>query len=326
MIVRVLLGWLACIAFAHAGEGPLPSALAGSRDLRGIYRAALCSRADIAAEVCARALRSYDGEAPAARPPPAAAARYRLLFVPGFMASCFPLIHSFEDAADAARKAGFAAEMVPVGGRNGIAANAQIIANAIEALPADGRRLVLIGHSKGANDILELLVTRPDLAPRVEAVLTVAGALQGSPLAEDLHFAYEYTLGVVPFPACERGQGDPVADLKPATREQWWKTVGATLRTPIYSLVTLPDLDRLSPGLVLAYTLLRRYTSDNDGMLRVQDQVAASGSLLGVVNADHLSVAIPYPGYWWVFVFTSSYFPRPQAVLAALDVISAERR
>ena len=325
MTARMLVAWLACITLAHAGEGPLPSGLAGSRDLRGIYRAALCNRADMTADLCANALRSYEGETPAERPPPAAAERYRLLFVPGFMASCFPLIHSFEDAADAARKAGYAAEVVPVGGRNGIAANADIIARSIEALPADGRRLVLIGHSKGANDILEVLGTRPDLASRVDAVLTVAGALQGSPLAEDLHFAYEYTLGVLPLPSCEQGQGDPVADLRPATREQWWKTVGAALRTPIYSLVTLPDLDRLSPGLVMAYTLLSRYSSDNDGMLRPQDQVASPGRLLGVVNADHLSVAIPFPGYWWVFVFTATSFPRPQAVLAALDVISAER-
>ena len=35
-------------------------------------------------------------------------------------------------------------------------------------------------------------------------------------------------------------------------------------------------------------------------------------SSLGIVNADHLSVAIPYPGLFCVFVFSPVPFPRPQ--------------
>ena len=60
-------------------------------------------------------------------------------------------------------------------------------------------------------------------------------------------------------------------------------------------------------------------------MLRPRDQVVAAGSLLGVVNADHLSVAIPYPGSLWVLVYTSIPFARPQVVLAAIDVIAAQQ-
>lgn len=47
--------------------------------------------------------------------------------------------------------------------------------------------LLLMGYSKGAPDISEFLVARPDLAPRVRAVVSWAGANGGSPLANDMY-------------------------------------------------------------------------------------------------------------------------------------------
>src|SRR4030095_3642107 len=68
----------------------LPRALAepGIRDLRGAYRAALCPRL-LNGDDCARTLHRFAGESPAPRPPPADPAQFRLLFVPGFLATCF---------------------------------------------------------------------------------------------------------------------------------------------------------------------------------------------------------------------------------------------
>ena len=310
-------------ACAHTGPGALPAGVATDRDVRGAYRAALCARDG---DACARILRAYDGETPSVRPPAAAASRYRLLFVPGFLASCFPGIHSFTDVVEAARAAGFAADVLAVGGRNDVASNALLIADQVERMTMnDTRRLILVGHSKGADEILQMLVARPDLAARVDALLTVAGALQGSPLADDLHALYGISAGVMPFEGCDRGQGDPIADLQPAVRTAWWKAHGGSLRTPIYSIVTLPDLSRLSLSLLAPYAWLSSYSPDNDGMLRVQDQVVPSSRLLGIVNADHLSVAIPHPGILYLLVFSPVMFPRPQVYLAAIDVIASER-
>jgi pimeloyl-ACP methyl ester carboxylesterase len=324
-MTRDLIAVLACLATA-ALASELPQGLATEHDLRGAYRAALCNRADMAGDACRQTLLSFDGEAAAPRPRAADPGRYRLLFVPGFLASCFPGIHSFADVVETARAQGFAADVLAVGGRNGVAENARLIAQQIDRLPADGRRIVLVGHSKGAVEALEMLAQRPDLAARVDGVLTVAGALQGSPLAEDLHGAYGVTLAVLPFSNCDRGEGTPVDDLTPQARRDWWSRVAPQVRTPIYSLVGLPDLDRLSPALVTPYFLLARSSRDNDGMLLVRDQVAPGGYLLGVVNADHLTIGIPYPGDAWVFVFAALPFARPQVILAAVDVIAARAR
>ena len=325
MIAGALLALVGCIACGQALADPLPAGLTSDHDLRGAYRAALCGRPDMPAADCETALRTYTGEVPAPRPPAADAARYRLGFVPGFMASCFPSIHTFGDAADAARRVGYAVDVVDVGGRNGIAANARFLAEHLERTPADGRRIILVAPSKGADDSLQMLATRPDLAARVDALLTVSGALQGSPLADDLHFMYGVTFGVLPFESCDRGEGDAVADLQPQARRLWWQRMGSSLRTPIYSIVSLPDFDRLSPSLVLPYLTLSRVAPDNDGMLPVHSQLVPSARLLGVVNADHLKVAIPHPGVLWLLAFSPAYFPRPQVVLAAVDVIAAQQ-
>ena len=58
-------------------------------------------------------------------------------------------------------------------------------------------------------------------------------------------------------------------------------------------------------------------------MLRTRDQVVRSTRLLGVVNADHLSVAIPHPGVLYSLVFNPTPFPRPDVMLAAIDVIAS---
>jgi hypothetical protein len=304
---------------------PLPAEMAPAIDLRGAYRAALCARPGLTGSACAQTLYRFAGEVPAAAPPAAVAARYRLLFVPGFLASCFTSLHTFADVVAAAREAGFAVDELRAGGRDSIAANARGLAEQIARLPPDGRRLVVIAHSKGAADILEMLVAQPGLAARIDAIVGVTGAFGGSPLADSLAFAYRVTFGAYPFEACAEGEGDPMADLEPVRRRAWWAAHGQAIRVPVYSLVTVPTPDRISAMLLLPQALLGGHSRYNDGMLLAADQLAPGGRLLGVVNADHVSAAIPYPPELpWVLWFTTAQFPRADVVLAAIDVVAAQ--
>jgi len=41
---------------------------------------------------------------------------------------------------------------------------------------------VLVGYSKGVPDIFEFLADYPELVPRVDAVVSIAGAVNGSPI------------------------------------------------------------------------------------------------------------------------------------------------
>jgi predicted esterase len=270
-------------------------------------------------------LHRFAGEAPGVAPPRVDATRYRLLFVPGFLATCFPGIACFADVDEEAKREGFDARVLSIGGRNSIGANARMLAAQIDAMPDDGRRIVIVGHSKGAADALEMLVVRPDIAARVVAVVGIAGAFNGSPLADRLRPLYDAAIATNPLLACAAAQGDALDDLRPATRRAWWSRHRAAMRVPVYSLVAVPDPDRVSPLLLLLHTQLGSASPWNDGQLIAVDQIAPGGSLLGFVNVDHLSAAVPRPSTLpWSLVWPPAGFPRADVILAAVDVAAAD--
>jgi dienelactone hydrolase len=82
-------------------------------------------------------------------------------------------------------------------------------------------RLVLIGYSKGAPDILEAMAAYPELRSRVAAVVSAAGSVGGSPLANDAERYQADLLRHFPGATCTSGDGGAVASLRPAVRQAW---------------------------------------------------------------------------------------------------------
>src|SRR6185295_15703114 len=75
---------------------------------------------------------------------------------------------------------------IKVDALSGTATNARQIRDAVMAMDASGpSRIVLIGYSKGAPDVLDAIVRYPEIRPRIAAVVSAAGAIGGSPLAND---------------------------------------------------------------------------------------------------------------------------------------------
>jgi hypothetical protein len=172
-----------------------------------------------------------------------------------------------------------------------------------------------------------MLVDHKEIARRTTAVVAVAGALMGSPLADRLDGLYTVTFGAFPFSSCTKGDGAPVQDLMRDTRERWWAAHAGSVTVPVYSLVSVPQVARLAPTLYPFFTTLMHYSRYNDGMLLASGQVAPGGALLGVVDADHLSIAIPRPDTFPQALWVSPVpFPRTAAILAAIDVVAAEAR
>jgi pimeloyl-ACP methyl ester carboxylesterase len=116
-------------------------------------------------------------------PVPEKSTRYRVMVVPGFLNECFASIAlPFEDAIPSLNERGFKIDEMVVSGRSSSDANAVYIAETINNLDlGEDEKLVLVGHSKGAVDILHCLAKFPPAARRVAAVVSVAGAINGSP-------------------------------------------------------------------------------------------------------------------------------------------------
>jgi triacylglycerol esterase/lipase EstA (alpha/beta hydrolase family) len=83
------------------------------------------------------------------------------------------------------------------------------------------RKLVLVGHSKGAVDILHCLVNFPQVSRHVAAVVSVAGAINGSPLSQKLDDIYNGLARKFFAGRCNTGDDGALDSLRPSIQVVW---------------------------------------------------------------------------------------------------------
>lgn len=299
---------------------------AGVVDLRGAYRAAVCRRLSATAPACDDVLLRLAGE-PGAPVLPAAVdltQRFRIAFVPGLFAECFEqYTRPFGDVERHLRGAGFTVDYFPVAGRGTAAGNAARLARLFQGLAPDPRPIVVFAYSKGLVDVLEFAVRFPDAARSIGAVVSVAGAANGSPLAEDVHTVYRDYGARFPLSGCAEGTGSEVAELRRDSRLAWWARQGESVTLPVFALVAAPEPERVSPAMRASYRWLAEVDPRNDGRLLWHDQIPPRSYLLGYANADHSSIAVPLaqalPSI--AFLFRDDV-PRTALIEAAIEVVA----
>jgi len=193
------------------------------------------------------------------------------------------------------RQFGYDAVQIQVDALSSSENNARQIRDAIMAMPreAGAARLVLIGYSKGAPDILEAIVAYPEIRNRVAAVVSAAGAIGGSALANDAEQYQADLLRHFPGATCSSGDGGAVNSLRPAIRKKWLAENPLPRELRYYSLVTFPQPDRISSILTSSYDKLARIDARNDSQMIFYDQVVPGSTLMGYINADHWALAVP---------------------------------
>ena len=131
----------------------------------------------------------------------------------------------FSDGLAHLETQGYRGEVVWVSGRSSSEHNARQLRDALMAMAlAPGERLLVVAYSKGAVDTLEALAMYPEIVPRVAAVVSVAGAVNGSPLVEGLLNKYGDILKWFPLPGCEEGDREALDSLRPARRMRFLAT------------------------------------------------------------------------------------------------------
>lgn len=285
----------------RASSASHPAGVAPARDGRARFRALFCARAvpggDAASPACDDLLWRLQDEAPAGAGDEAPTVLRRdlhVIVVSGAFGDCriedmFPYGQEIERLV----AAGYRIDTLKVGGRSSSQANARQIADFVRAVPPEpGGPLVLLGYSKGAVDILQFLVDEPELAQRVAAVVSVAGPILGSPLAETADWWYRtlFSRGFGDF--CAPGDGGVIASLLPATRRDWLATHVLPAHVRYYSIAAFTTREHLGRALRTTWKMLAAHDRRNDGQVLPGDASIPGGTLLGYLNADHWDVAI----------------------------------
>ncbi len=227
------------------------------------------------------------------------------------------------------RQFGYDGMVIAVDGLSSSTKNARQIRDAIMGMqsPMGARRLVLVGYSKGAPDILEAIVAHPEIRSRVAAVVSAAGAVGGSPLANDGEQYQADFLRYFPGAKCTAGDGGAVESLRPGTRRAWLARNPLPSEVRFYSIVTFPEQERISSILKSSYDKLSHVDTRNDSQVIFYDQVVPGSSLLGYVNADHWALAVPvgrtHRTIGSVFV-TQNAYPREALVEAILRFVEED--
>ena len=227
------------------------------------------------------------------------------------------------------REFGYDAMLLPVDALSSSTHNARQIRDEVMAMPAEpgSPRLVLIGYSKGAPDILEALAEYPEIRSRVVAMVSAAGAVGGSPLANDADQSQAEWLQYFPGATCTKGDGGAVESLRPATRRAWLAQHPLPPGPRYYSIVTFPQPERISSILKGSYDKLARIDARNDSQVIFYDQVVPGSTLLGYVNADHWAVAVPVARTHSTIgsiVVTGNAYPREALAEAILRFIEED--
>lgn len=278
----------------------VPVSYAGVADGRGRFREILCRLSEHhGAELpdhrpCEEVLHELPGETT----PRALHVNYggnrsglRLLIAPGVAFACAgEPTRPLRLAARHVAELGYPVDWVEVDGLADGAATAAAIRAAILDQPAAGP-LVLLGYSKGMTDLLEAL-TDPAAAERVAAVISLSGAVNGSPLADQAADSKGPPLARLPGAQCTGAEHGALASLRRGLRADWLATRHLPTSIRYYSVVSFTARERVSAPLRASYDQLALIDPLNDGQLLFYDQILPTSTLLGYLNADHWAVGL----------------------------------
>ncbi len=308
---------LGCLLFGGCAGAPLlpytletppltlvPVSLANIEDGRGRFREIYCAvRKDHGARLpydrpCEEVVLRLEGEpAPSGNPVVLEQVKLKLRFllVAGLYSDCIKASKAFTYARAHVERLGYRAADLAVSGWSSSARNAAMIRDALLAVDLNnGEKVVLIGYSKGVPDILHALAEYPEIVGRVAAVVSIAGAVGGTPLADSMDEMQKKIMEKNPIVDCPPGVGDPIASLQRSTRQAWLSQNRLPPSVKYFSLATFAERENISTVLQVNYDRLAQIDPRNDSQLLFYDQIIPGGTLLGYVRADHWAIAMPF--------------------------------
>ncbi len=286
----------------------------------------------------------------------------RIIFIPGAFNDCLSEAgEPFSRVLDDPLFDGVEVVTVPLSGRSSSQLNAEslqhllpnILSKPLESKPTSlPTRTVLIAYSKGVADALLALSQShlqarsqaqlqaqsqaqtdglslgrsPSFIDDIDAFVSVAGSVGGSPLADDYGGLYDFLLSRASLGDCEAGDGGVVDSLETEARQTLMTQYPPPEDIPYYSVVAVASDVTIARGLRPAWRQLRKYDPISDGQVLAVDALVPNSNLLAYVHADHWGAIIePEKEYPWLVSRASSQrFPQAVLLRSIIDQVLAD--
>lgn len=227
-----------------------------------------------------------------------------------------------------------AIRLVDLPGRASVQANGDRLAGIIraEAAAPGVERLVLVAYSKGVADAqhaLRRLQQEGGVPAKLAALVSVAGAVAGTPLADHFELAYERVSPHVNPLDCSPAQGGEVSSITRRERVQWLSANPPVSGPAYYSIVAYAQSDEVAPPLRVPHDLLSRVDPRNDGQMIAADAILPGSVLLATARSDHWDLALPrdrHPDALVRGLTSGRHFPREALLRATLTWVLGQTR
>lgn len=258
---------------------------------------------------------------PTTQPAPAAAtlparglprSRVSVLIVPGIFGDCVDeQAVPFGDGLARARGQSHTAAYAPyadlglagvralqIPGQASSAHNGALIAESVlaEAARPEVETIVIVAYSKGLPDALHALTGLRQagrLPAKLRALVSVAGVVMGTPVADAHASLYQAASGMLGLAGCSASQGGEVASLTREVRGAWLAEMTPLPDLAYYSVVAHAPRSSIGPGLTMFYDELSRIDPRNDGQVIGSDAILPRSALLAEVVSDHWDFVLP---------------------------------
>ncbi len=206
-----------------------------------------------------------------------------VLLVPGLFTENYPTY--MNENVTHLSKLNLAVRKVKIDTDVGVAANAEAVRVAVEEVAAEGKRVILVGHSKGGVDAAHAIVAH-DLYRHVRAFVTVQAPHGGTPMV-DL-FAGSGPLEVLTrglVTKVLRGDMRALQDLSYASRRTHFPRLDSERLPTVCFLSTGGEGTTLMTPMQ-AY-LMKRHQLESDGAVAPQDAKLPRAPFVALAGLDH---------------------------------------
>ena len=244
--------------------------------------------------------------------PAARAATTAVLIVPGLFGDCVQaqavpfgdgkprtfersVVESYAQYADLGLHS---IQMISLPGRVSSAKNGRHLASAIRAQASDPNieRIILLAFSKGLPDTLQALATlqaAEGIPAKVSALVSVAGVVKGTPIAEHYERLYAWLAPRMALGDCSASDGHELESLTYRQQASWLDAHPLSQQLRYYSIVAHAPAEETAIALRPFHALLSEWDERNDGQVLAVDAVLPGSTLLAEARADHWDVALP---------------------------------